>query len=391
MIGRCSLKAFFAFGALAGLAGAGLADVVENPNASFNGFVWRGPTYNYQGTFIYDNTQPTSWEEFFASPVREFTWNNIRHSGATVQYSQEYTPGYGTEIFFTGGQVGQDWYALRFLTREQYYPTRPESLEYNPGSAGDDPVEWVSVEFQYTDEGGLVRTVPVQEIYHPFLLPVSNTVPQVVQARINGVDADLVLDEKRGNYSLALDALAVDAEGGVLSFTVDGEGPEDSASTLAGSLRLSHTVTRTISGDDRDSPYHFTFDVRDPLGWGETVTRTVSVRNLDPVIERFDLQDPDRLVRQLGESLSFLAEASDPGGDPLTYSWDLDGDGDYDDFVGRFGSMIFDTQGQQTLSLLVEDADGGQAIRSVTFTVVPEPGVLLFLVTGSVGLLRRRR
>ena len=49
--------------------------------------------------------------------------------------------------------------------------------------------------------------------------------------------------------------------------------------------------------------------------------------------------------------------SSDPDGDPLTYAWDLDGDGEYDDSTEEFPRQTYD-EGQHEVGLLVTDSQG---------------------------------
>ncbi len=62
--------------------------------------------------------------------------------------------------------------------------------------------------------------------------------------------------------------------------------------------------------------------------------------------------------------------SSDPGGQPLTYAWDFDGDGEFDDASGA--SPAFDRVGQDgvfTVSVKVTDSDGAYDTDDATVTV----------------------
>jgi glucose/arabinose dehydrogenase/PKD repeat protein len=61
--------------------------------------------------------------------------------------------------------------------------------------------------------------------------------------------------------------------------------------------------------------------------------------------------------------------SSDPDGDPLTYSWDLDGDGVYGDATSSTASHTYTQSGQTTVGLRVSDGRGGVGTDSVTITV----------------------
>lgn len=123
----------------------------------------------------------------------------------------------------------------------------------------------------------------------------------------------------------------------------------------------------------------------------------VTVRNVAPEITGIDA---DRTTLKAGESLSVSALARDRGQDTLSYSWDMDGDGLYDDLLGWAGDYTFDQAGTYTISARVSDDDGGVTTRSMTVTVLPgavtevaEPAPLAMMGLGllMVGALRRRR
>ena len=92
-------------------------------------------------------------------------------------------------------------------------------------------------------------------------------------------------------------------------------------------------------------------------------------------------------------TFNFTAAASDPGvNDVLTYTWDLDGDGQFDDFTGVSGTASYVTNGVLPLGVRVSDGDGGITTSSFNLTVVPEPGSLALLVAApALTLLRRSR
>ena len=56
----------------------------------------------------------------------------------------------------------------------------------------------------------------------------------------------------------------------------------------------------------------------------------------------------------------------------LTYAWDLDGDGQYDDAPTQVASTSYDTAGDVEVSLRVTDADGATATTSRTITITAD-------------------
>jgi glucose/arabinose dehydrogenase len=61
--------------------------------------------------------------------------------------------------------------------------------------------------------------------------------------------------------------------------------------------------------------------------------------------------------------------SSDPDGDPVSYSWDLDGDGVYGDATSPTPSYTYAQDGQVNVGLKVTDSSGGVGTDSVTITV----------------------
>jgi glucose/arabinose dehydrogenase len=69
--------------------------------------------------------------------------------------------------------------------------------------------------------------------------------------------------------------------------------------------------------------------------------------------------------------------SSDPEGQPLSYAWDLDGDGAYDDSTAAAPSFTYTSAGTITVRLRVSDPGGLQGTSSATITVGAPPTVTL--------------
>ena len=70
--------------------------------------------------------------------------------------------------------------------------------------------------------------------------------------------------------------------------------------------------------------------------------------------------------------------SSDPDGDALTYAWDLDGDGAYDDSTSATPSFTYSTAGTYTVRLRVTDAGGLSATDTVTVTAGTPPTPVIY-------------
>ncbi|XWK88100.1 MAG: PKD domain-containing protein [Phormidium sp.] len=92
----------------------------------------------------------------------------------------------------------------------------------------------------------------------------------------------------------------------------------------------------------------------------------------------------------------FAATATDPDkGDILSFKWDFDNDGSYDDFTGNSGQWSFSSPGDHLVKLRVTDRYGLYADGSFNVKAVPEPtsilGLLAFSTFGISSLLKRKR
>ena len=72
----------------------------------------------------------------------------------------------------------------------------------------------------------------------------------------------------------------------------------------------------------------------------------------------------------IGMTVSFDGSgSSDPNGDPLTYAWDLDGDGGFDDSTAAKPTWTYNAAGSYRVSLRVSDGRGGTATDAITIGV----------------------
>lgn len=142
-----------------------------------------------------------------------------------------------------------------------------------------------------------------------------------------------------------------------------------------------------------DGTFTYQGQARDDDGGNSNIfARTLTVNNLDPTITSLT---EDFTIRT-NTTFNFAATAIDPGiNDILTFDWDFDGDGLFDDFTGSSGEWSFSKPGLYAMNLRVSDGDGGFAYGSFEVEAVPEPGSVLSLLTlGALGVgsrLRKRK
>ncbi len=213
-----------------------------------------------------------------------------------------------------------------------------------------------------TDAGGLTSTDTAQ-ITVTNLPPVANAGPDQTIAE----GATVTLNGSGSN----------DPGGGSLTFAwdLDGDGQFDDANTATASNTWAEPGTFTVS-----------LQVTDAQGLSSTDTVQVTVTNLQPSADA----GPDPRPVSLNQTVTFDGGgSSDPGGGSLTFAWDLDNDGNFDDGSSQTVNYTWTITGSYTIILQVEDGDGGVGTDTVTVLV---NGVLpLVWLPRAYGLLRRKR
>ncbi len=143
----------------------------------------------------------------------------------------------------------------------------------------------------------------------------------------------------------------------------DGAYDDGSASTATKTFATpgTHTVRLRVTDDSNDT---------------DTVSRQVTVANRppDPAFT-YSPNDPAS-----GQTVTFESSSNDPDGKIEAQAWDLDGDGAYNDGSAPTASTTFETPGDYTVGLRVEDNSGvtRETTRSITVaepsSTPPPPG-----------------
>ena len=182
-------------------------------------------------------------------------------------------------------------------------------------------------------------------------------------------------------------ATAASSEGPSASFTFDPVSPLSgeqisfsSTSTDDGALsqwEWSFGDGETGSGESvshayaTPGTYTVGLTVTDDETLTDTAEQTVTVQNLEPTAD-FDWNPVSPFA---GETVSFRSLSSDPENRIASQTWDLDNDGAYNDGSGATASRSFPAAGPYTVSLRVEDQDGGTSTISRTVEVADLPNV----------------
>src|SRR6185503_583214 len=115
--------------------------------------------------------------------------------------------------------------------------------------------------------------------------------------------------------------------------------------------------------------YTVQLTVTDDEGLSDSAQQTVTVQNREPSADfHWSPGAP-----QVNETVFFTSDSSDPENRIEFERWDLDNDGQFDDHTGSSASRTFSAGGSYTVSLLVEDRDGGTSTISRTVDVTDPP------------------
>ena len=173
------------------------------------------------------------------------------------------------------------------------------------------------------------------------------------------------------NGSITLDASAsTDPTGDRLYYYWDLDGDGIYAETGPNALYGDETgVSPTFTATDLDGPGSIEVSVKviDASGYVDIASTTISVTNAAP--------EPDAGGPYAAEQNStFTLDASnstDVSGDALSYAWDFDGDGLFDDATGETPAFDTSLTGYYSVGLRVTDEDGATADTTAEVTIFP--------------------
>ena len=231
---------------------------------------------------------------------------------------------------------------------------------------------------------------------------VTNVAPTITSANQNGINGSLTVLQ---GASVTLNLTATDPGNDTMSFTINGGGAGSTGVQAGGSTRTSadNSVQYFTPG-----VFTNTFQATDQYGADASngpQTHDVTVVNVAPVITSLIASEIPNILGN-GCLMFFTATSTDPGIlDSAIYSWDLNGDNIFGDYVSNDPAPPWSSTtpttlyglGSHTIGVMVTDNWGGfdpvNGVAYLTFECLPEPStwVAILLSGGALAFFHRRK
>ena len=295
-----------------------------------DGMVSYIPDTGFAGTDSFTYVVQDNDGQFSEPATVEVTVDNIAPEIAEIQIPNNITEGVEFTLNAVATDAGNDQLTY--------------SWQFDDGTTA----EGQTVARTYPDNDTYSGSVTVTDLYggsdtQTFEVKVNNATP-IVNAGVDVTIDEGSSVELSGSYS---DTGANDTHTITWDF---GDG------STADTSEASHVYTD-------DGEYTATYTVTDNDGAVGSDTVEVTVNNVAPIIESLT---GDTVINE-GDTANFNAIASDPGDDTITYIWDF---GDNTPPVeGASPSHVFTDDGTYTVTLTVQDEDGGVTNQTLNVTV----------------------
>lgn len=295
----------------------------------------------------FSNTITKTVEVYNVAPTHSPFYYTINEGDSLVATLNATDPGADSISFgFEGQTIGTDWRT-----------SGVRSLNVDLGTFANNG-EFTYLSYAYDDDGGSSNLAQNR-------VTVLNVAPTLNDFELNGLNQNIVIDQ--GESVSARFAATDPGKYDNISFLMNGIVQGTDTTVTTGERSVSQdlgtffdpgTFSYTASAQDSDRAN------------SNSVTRQIIVRNVAPTITQLT----NDLFVSLGEAFQFSATAFDPGiNDILTFAWDLDGDGYFDDFIGSNGEWAFLDPGNYQVALKVFDNHGGTTYGSFNVAVSAPP------------------
>jgi hypothetical protein len=179
-----------------------------------------------------------------------------------------------------------------------------------------------------------------------------NILPQALISGNASVDEGAILVLSGAN--------SIDSDGSISRYDwdFDGDGQYDDATGTSINFTTPDSGITTIG-----------LQVTDNRGGTAKASQLITINNVAPIANAGMPQTGSINIPLLLSG----ANSTDPGNDIITYAWDLDADGQYDDGTGVDTTFIPTQPGIYTIGLQVTDADGVSSTDTTTVTIQDAP------------------
>ena len=243
--------------------------------------------------------------------------------------------------------------------------------EYDDATGVSPTVAWDTLNALGLASDGSVHTIGLQVADTELAIDVTTTTLTInnVLPVADAGDAYVIAE----GTSLTLDASGSTDAGGdslIYAWDLDNDGEYDDAIGMSPTVTWDTLNALGLSSDG--TAHQIGLQVTDDIG-SSTASTTLTLNNIAPIAHA-----GDAYVISEGSSLTLDATGStDAGGDSLTYAWDLDNDGEYDDAIGMSPTVTWDTLNAlglasdgsvHTIGLQVSD-DGDLSTSTASLTI----------------------
>ncbi len=325
-----------------------------------------GDSLQYRWDFDNDGNWDTGWS---GSPVEENKWDDDYTGTVVVEITDGQNLVTDTAIVTVNNvepqvSVGNDMSVVEgdtvFFSATVLEPGS-DTLTYEWDFGDDVYSTEPTPSHMYEDNGPFTVTLKVEDDdggigSDSLIVTVANVGPTV------SLGPDLIVDE---GITIPLSANAIDPSPvDVLTYEwdLDNDGEYDDETGQSVSWNAEddgeYTISVRVTDDD------------DGVG---TDSLMIKVTNIPPIA----FLGPDLTIDE-GETVTLSVASYEPCPlDVLTYEWDFDNDGEYDDETGQSVSWNGDDDGEYTISVRVTDDDGGVGMDSMKITVLNVPPVAI--------------
>jgi outer membrane protein assembly factor BamB len=305
------------------------------------------------------------------------TGDEVSSSPAIVDNKMYIASEDGTVYCF--GQGGQNQAPVADFTYSPSNPQEGDTVYFDASNSYDDG-SIVSYLWDFDDDGQFDDGTGVTESYifynegsHPVSLKVTDNQgltdveEKTVYVSGGGSNDPPVADflwtpsNPIIDQTITFDASASSDDGSIVSYLwdFDNDGSFDDGNGLTDTYSYSNAGNHPVS-----------LRVMDDEGLTDTKTKTVYVSggsDNDPPIADF-IWSPSSPNEE--DTVTFDASASyDPDGSIISYQWDFDNDGQFDDGTGEMTTYSWSVEGNYPVSLKVTDDDGESDIETKTISV----------------------